>query len=113
MGGNVEGDMRRVRVIVAGFLLAGWGMEALWAAERSIEDLPNDVWDLAFVWTEPIKEVARETRRFDPISGLWFGLLEGAVKSIERTADVFLPHQKASSPSSTQQENPALLRYTF
>lgn len=105
--------MWRVGIIVAGCLLAlGWA-EALWAEERSLKDLPNDAWDLAFVWTEPIKGVARETRRFDLISGVWFGLLEGAVKSIERTADMFFPHQKASSPSPTQQENPALLRYTF
>ena len=105
--------MRRAGMVLVSVVLAwGWA-EALWAEERSLEDLPNDVWDLAFVWTEPLKEAARETRRFDPISGLWFGLLEGSVKSIERTADVFLPRQKGSSPRSTQQKNPTLWRYTF
>jgi len=83
------------------------------ARDKPIEELPKDVWDLAFVWTEPIKFVAKETRRFDPISGLWFGLLEGTVRSFERTVEFFVP-RKAQEPSTqpSQSEQP-LLRYSF
>lgn len=82
------------------------------ARERSLKDLPKDAWDLAFVWTEPVKQAAKDTRRFDPISGLWFGLLEGSVKSVERTAEFLFPTESAPT---RQPENPnqPLLRYSF
>ena len=93
--------------ILAVVLLAGAGMVE--ARERPIEDLPGDVWEIASLWTEPIKQVARDTRRFDPVSGVWFGLLEGSVRSMERTAEFLMP----SKDSGARQRNPLLLRYTF
>ena len=84
------------------------------AKDRPIERLPGDVWSLAMVWTEPIKEVAKQTRQFDPISGLWFGLVAGSVKSVERTAKFFLPqNQDNDTPGPTYKGGKAILRYTF
>ena len=83
------------------------------ARDRPLEELPRDVWDLAFVWTEPIKSVAKEVRRFDPVSGLWFGLLEGSVKSVERTAEWFLPEKPRHPPTLPDSTDTPLLRYTF
>ncbi|MBI1992565.1 MAG: hypothetical protein HYS71_04960 [Candidatus Omnitrophica bacterium] len=90
---------------------------ALWAEqgearEKSLGELPKDVWDLAFVWTEPIKQAAKEARRFDPVSGTWFGILEGSVKSVERAADFFLPGDE-QHPGLQYKSGKALLRYTF
>ena len=82
------------------------------ARERGIEELPKDVWNLAFVWTEPVKEVARESRRFDPVSGLWFGLLEGSIKSVERTTDFFFPADE-QQPGTELKSGKPLLRYSF
>ena len=82
------------------------------AKEKSITELPKDIWNLVFVWTEPIKEAARESRRFDPVSGVWFGLLEGSVKSVERTAELFLSGDK-DHPGAEYKSGKALLRYTF
>lgn len=95
------------------WLLVGVGLVG--AAEgkvkegRPLEELPKDIWNLASVWTEPIKYVAKETRRFDPISGLWFGLLEGSAKSLERTADVLFPSEHEPEVKSGK----AILRYSF
>ena len=90
---------------------------ALWAGhaearEKSLGELPKDMWDLAFVWTEPIKQAAKEARRSDPLSGLWFGILEGSVKSVERTANFFLPADE-QRPGPQDKSGKALLRYTF
>ena len=86
------------------------------AREKPIEELPKDALDLAFVWTEPIKQAAEESRRFDPISGVWFGLLEGSVKAVERTAGLVLlssgVEEGAPSKSPSRTDN-ALLRYSF
>ena len=103
--------MRRITLVVAVLFVAGWA-EGLEASERSIGELPQDLWNLATVWTEPIKGAARESRRFDPISGVWFGLLEGSVKSFERTAGLVLPHDEQSSPSRPDADNP-IIRYSF
>ena len=82
------------------------------AKDRPLKQLPKDVWDLAFAWTEPIKAVARETREFDPISGVWIGLVDGSVKSFERTAEFFLPADKELHGPHFK-DGKALLRYTF
>lgn len=88
---------------------------SLEAREKPIEELPRDAWNLAFVWTEPIKHAAQQGRQFDPVSGVWFGLLEGSVKAVERTAGLVLPSEEESAmaakhPSRTDN---ALLRYSF
>ena len=82
------------------------------AKDKPIEELPKDVLGLAFCWTEPVKQVARETRRFDPVSGLWFGLLEGSIKSVERTAELFLLKHNEPSDRAPASDK-ALLRYAF
>lgn len=82
------------------------------AAEKSIAELPKDAADLAFVWTEPIKGVAQQTRRLDPISGLCVGLFKGSVKSVARTLAIFTPGE-SSAPSSTDPSKQPLLRYSF
>ena len=104
--------MRRVTAILTGLLLIGWA-GAIEARERQLEQLPKDVWDLAFIWTEPVKSIAEDTRRFDPVSGIWFGLLEGSMKSVERVTDFLLPQQKDASPSSAPESQKPLLRYSF
>ena len=117
--------MRAIRVCLIA-LLTGWSGLG-WAATeqfqsrtphrkppqgKSIDELPKDALDVAFAWTEPIKQVARETRRFDPISGLWFGLIEGSVKTVERTVNVFLPKEKGR-PDPEFKSGKALIRYQF
>ena len=101
------------RMLVMVMLLVGGAMAAEAARERPLEQLPKDAWDLAFVWTEPVKQVAHESRRFDPISGLWFGLLEGSIKSVERTAEFFFPPETPAPAGRPEPHNKPLLRYTF
>jgi hypothetical protein len=106
--------MRRMAVVVSLALMAGWPA-ASEAKEAPIEELPKDVWMIASLWTEPVKQAARETRRFDPISGAWFGLLEGTVKSFERAAGLFLPERSTDAPPPARDGGSGgpLLRYTF
>ena len=103
---------RAVAVMVAiGMIVVAGIVEA---KDRPIEELPKDAWNLAFVWTEPVKAIVKQTRQFDPISGLWFGLVDGTVKSVERTAGYLIPHEDDSTgPSPTFKSGKALLRYTF
>lgn len=101
--------MKRVPVMFVIVLLGAASLVA--AEERAIKDLPKDVAKLALVWTEPIKQVARNARRFDPVSGFWLGLVEGSAKSVERTADVLLPDDKEQSPKV--KSGKLLYRYTF
>ncbi len=83
------------------------------AKEQPLDELPRDVWSLAWVWTEPFKQVAKDTQRFDLVSGLWFGLLEGSVKSIERTADLLLPDRASDDPTPGTDPNKAQFRYSW
>lgn len=81
------------------------------ADEKTIDQLPGDVADIATVWTEPIKQVHKRSKQFDPISSLWLGLIEGSVKSIERVISMVLsqkdqPHAPPRKPGET-------FRYTF
>ncbi len=103
--------MRRwgIALAIIGLSIAAAVVEA---KDRPIEQLPQDVWNLATVWTEPIKGVARETRRFDPVSGVWIGLVDGSVKSVERTAQFFFPTEH-NAPGPTYKGGKAILRYTF
>ena len=101
--------MDRGSVVMIGLVLMAAGAGIVDAREQPIEQLPKDVVDLAFVWTEPLKEVAKQTRQLDPVRGLWFGLLEGSVKSVQRTARFFLsPDKERPSP-----EPGKLLKYSF
>ena len=104
--------MRQAAVVALVVMMGGWARVAE-AADKSIEDLPRDAWNLALVWTEPIKQVARETRRFDPISGVWFGLLEGSVKSVERTASLLIPPSDKREPGSSIDSGKLQFRYAF
>ena len=101
------------RNLLVGAILICGPMAAEAARERPLSELPKDAWDLAFVWTEPVKQVAHESRRFDPISGLWFGLLEGSIKSVERTAEFFFPPELPSPAGQPGSPNKPLLRYNF
>ncbi len=101
--------MTRALLILLAILCSGAPRAV--AEERVIKDLPKDVARLAFAWTEPIKQIARNVRRFDPVSGLWFGLVEGSAKSIERTAEVLLPEDKEQSPKV--KSGKLLYRYSF
>lgn len=103
--------MRRMAWVVIGVLVAGWMIRAE-AREKPIEELPKDVWNLAFVWTEPFKQVARESRRFDPVSSVWFGLLEGSIKSVQRATDLLVPERDPSSTRKSDPTNPQF-RYSF
>ena len=100
-----------LRVICIAGLIGGGGHSVVFAEEKALTELPKDVTDLAFVWTEPIKSVAEQSRRFDPVSGLWFGLLAGTVKSVERTVKILIPEE--THPSRTPRAPDVRLRYTF
>lgn len=104
--------MRHGIILIVIVLILGWDGR-LEARDRPLETLPQDVWELSTVWAEPVKQVAKETRRFDPISGVWFGLLEGSVKSVERTVDFFFSKDEPAPVRSPAQPNNALLRYSF
>ena len=100
------------KVLMAFVMVLCMGIETAAAKEKPIQQLPKDIWDLAWAWTEPIKYVAKETRRFDPVSGVWFGLVEGSVKSVERTAAFFLPDEKDQSGPEVK-SGKLLYRYSF
>ena len=107
--------MRKMGGVVAVVVALGGWVGSLEAREKPIRELPKDVWDLAFVWTEPIKQAAQGSRQFDPMSGVWFGLLEGSVKAVERTAGLVLSedsHDETIAHTSSKTGN-ALLRYSF
>lgn len=105
--------MRRVAALVVVGTMVTWaGISE--AREQPLQKLPADVWDLATVWTEPIKEVAKQTRAFDPISGLWFGILNGSVKSLERVTRLLLARRHERPNTHTPPASgKALFRYTF
>jgi hypothetical protein len=89
-----------------------------WAAsdspqEKSIEQLPKDVWNLAFVWTEPLKQAAERSRQLDPVSGLWFGLLDGSVKSVERVAGMLWDRETEEPAAKQSPPGSPLIRYSF
>ncbi len=100
-------------VLIAGIIIcSGVGGTTSQAKTHAIDELPHDLWNLATLWTEPIKGVARNTRRFDPVSGLWFGLLEGSEKSVERTGQFLFPPTE-DTPRPTIKSGKALLHYSF
>lgn len=103
--------MRRTGLVLGIILLLSWA-GSVQSTEKPIDELPKDAWDLAFVWIEPIRSAARESRRFDPVSGLWFGLLEGSVKSVERMATFLWPAEETDSDAPARPDK-ALLRYSF
>ncbi len=80
------------------------------AIDKPLEELPKDAWDIATIWTEPIKHAVTGARQVDPISGVWFGLLEGSAKSVERTVALLWSkdHDSKAHPSRGD-----LLRYSF
>ncbi|MDP3702808.1 MAG: hypothetical protein Q8R78_00245 [Candidatus Omnitrophota bacterium] len=100
----------RLNVIVIIGVAAWLGVPGAQAVDKPVEELPRDVAHLAFIWTEPIKSVATQVRRFDPVSGLWFGLLEGTVKTVERTAQFLFSDD---TPSRVPREPGKRFRYTF
>ena len=101
--------MRRTAAVLIGLMLCG-GLPWAAAEERPIERLPKDVEDVAFAWTEPIKAVGEHARQFDPLGALWFGVLGGSAKSMERIARVLIVKPE---PTSRPGEPHKLLRYTF
>ena len=101
---------RITAVMVIGIVCAAATAEA---KDRSIEQLPADLWTVATLWTEPIKEAAKQTRQFDPISGLWLGLIDGSVRSVARTAKFFIPQEDKNVPGPDYREGKAILRYSF
>ena len=103
--------MRTSIVVVTGMLIIA-GAGAAEARERTLTELPGDVWNLAFAWTEPIKQVVKYSRAFDPVSGVWFGLLDGSVKSVERAAAFIRPDDNERA-GPEMKSGKALLRYTF
>lgn len=78
------------------------------ARERSIQELPKDVWDLTFAWTEPLKVIARETRRTNPVSGIWHGLLYGPFRTADRATDIMDERENLPGPEAEKQ-----FRYSF
>jgi len=105
--------MRRMAMMIAMLTMCGWAAGAA-AEEKNLEALPKDVWNLAFVWTEPIKRAIEESRGFDPVSSVCWGLLDGSVKSVERTVALFLPSPKEDErPGAKSSEDKLLLRYSF
>ena len=103
--------MKTLVAVMAGMLIVVAAAVAE-ARERTLTELPADVWNLAFAWTEPIKQAAKYSRTFDPVSGVWFGLLDGSVKSVGRAAQFIRPEDKERAGPETK-SGKALLRYTF
>jgi len=99
--------MRRALAVLA-VAVCGWAGNAA-AVERSMEELPGDAWDAATGWAQPIKS---SSRKFDPISGLWFGMLEGSVRSVERAAGLLM-YRNEPDPGKKEGEDSALLKYSF
>lgn len=104
--------MKRIVALLSVVLLLGAATRAA-AEEKAIADLPKDLWVLATVWTEPIKGVAREVRRLDPVSGFWFGLLEGSVKSVEHATHVLLGSPREANKQPQTSSDKPLVRYSF
>lgn len=102
--------MRGAVWLVMGSLM---GALAVSAAERPLDQLPQDVLALADAVTQPVRQVHRETRRFDPISGVWFGLVEGSVKSVEHTAKFFFDATKEDDAQHTRTGKNPLVKYSF
>ena len=100
----LEGNMRTtyVRVLLVVFGVGRAGLPAA-AVEKPVQELPLDVQNAATIWTEPIKSVAEYSRRFDPISGLWLGLLDGTRKSVERTVRIIMPEEGGEAPEASKQ----------
>ena len=100
----------RLAVTVALIVAMGGGAAVVEARQRPIDELPKDIWDLAFVWTEPLKQVANQTRRRDPVRGLWFGLVDGSIRSVSRTTKFFLfpQYEPSRTPEAGKQ-----FRYSF
>ena len=101
----------RLSVIGVAGALVGLLIGPVSAAEKSIKEFPDDMKELASAWTEPIKSVAEEARRRDPISGLALGLLKGTFRTLQRTVKVFSPGQSERTDSREGSEK--LLEYTF
>jgi hypothetical protein len=100
--------MRRRAIVAAIMVLAGRMAAA--AEDKPIQDLPKDVQGIAMAWVEPFRSVAEQSRRFDPVSGLWIGLLAGSVKSVERTAEILLRGRESSNPA---RDAGKIFRYRF
>ena len=101
------------RTVIVAWITAAMsvvGFQGAFAVDKPIQELPGDMADVMTLWTEPIKSVAEETRRFDPISGLWFGLLKGTVKSFERTAALLLNDRESAN---SNRDTGKLFRYRF
>ncbi len=93
--------------------LIGW-TGTVDAEEKTIKDIPKDAWEIGTVWTEPIKGVIKETHRVNPVSGLWHGLWQGSVKSVQRTAEFLIQEKEEAQPNQpVQPEETPLLRYSF
>ena len=103
--------MRTIIAVIVGMLMVA-GAGAAEARERTLTELPGDVWNLAFAWTEPIKQAAKYSQQIDPVSGVWFGLLDGSVKSVERVTEFIRPADKARA-GPDMKSGKAMLRYTF
>ena len=101
----------RLSAIGMAAILAGLFAAPVSATEKPIEEFPKDVKEFAFAWTEPIKSVAEEARHVDPIRALWFGLLKGSFRSVQRMARLFLPSR--SETEEPRQGSEKLLEYTF
>ena len=83
------------------------------AVEKPLNQLPQDLLTLADAATQPIQEVHRETRRLDPISSVWFGLLEGSVKSVEHTAKFLFDATKEDDTSHARPGKNPIVKYSF
>lgn len=93
------------------FVLGGGRIAA--AAEKPLGQLPQDMLALADAATQPVQAVHRETRRFDPISGVWFGLVEGSVKSVEHAAKFFFDTAKEDDAQQARTGKNPLVKYSF
>ncbi len=97
--------MRRFILLCAAVALIG-GAGLVRAEDRGIEQLPQDVGNLALVWAEPLKEVPTQTRRSNPINGLWLGLVSGSIETVGNVAGFF-------ASSSGEDGDDPILRYSF
>ena len=110
--GRRDARIAAIAWMALGLLLAPISAEA---TERQLTDLPQDAFNVLFLWTEPIKSVVRQSRQYDPVSGLWIGLVDGSVKSFERSAQflIFDDLNQPSTPGRVKRGPGKFINYNF
>ena len=101
--------MPRRPVVLLVVLLASMRCPMAGAGERSVAELPKDVWEIAFGWTQPLHQASVDSLSSNTLNSLWLGLVGGSIGSVGRTASflLFPLNEPATSEPAKQ------YRYSF